>query len=180
MLWATRPRRSGSGSRRCLTAVTSPTTVGRSTSWKLWRARARRQSGSGRSTSSVPAGKGGLDFVQVLTAMVGANGIQWAVGVDLRNELGGQRRDELVRLLGDAQGDLGRLARRDGVDERAGRIVDPVHALRLGIGWREGPVALQLSSEKQRAAIPECHVPQHASDGPVFVDHRAEVLVAQL
>jgi hypothetical protein len=166
--------------RRCLNAVTSPTTVGRSTSSKLWRARARRQSGSGRSSSSVPAGKGGFDLVQVLTAMVRANRIQWTVGVDLRNELGGQGRDELVCLLGDAQGDLGRLARRDGVDERAGGIVDPVHVLRLGIGRREVTGALQLSSEEQRAAIPECHMPQHAGDGPVFVDHRGEVLVAQL
>src|SRR6202521_1295067 len=158
----------------------SPPTVGRSTSWKLLRACARRQSGSGRSSSSVPAGKRGLDLVQVLTAMVGANRIQRAVVVYLRNELGGQRRDELVRLLGDAQGDLGRLARGDRVNERSGGIVDPVHALRLGIGWGEGPVAVQLSSEEQRAAIPECHVPQHARDSPVFVDHRAEVLVAQL
>src|ERR1700682_5520262 len=55
--------------------------------------------GSGRSSSSIPVGKGGFDLVQVLTAMVGANGIQWAVGVDLCNELGWQRRDELVRLL---------------------------------------------------------------------------------
>src|ERR1700674_3855242 len=105
-------------------------------SWKLWRAGARRHSGSGRPVSSVPAGKGGLDLVQVLTAMVGANRIQRAVVVDLRNELGGQRRDEFVSLLGDAQGDLGRLARGDGVNERSGGIVDPVHALRLGVGRR--------------------------------------------
>src|ERR1700675_440306 len=131
-------------------------------SWKLWRAGARRHSGSGRWVSSVPAGKRGLDLVQALTAMVGANRIQRAVVVDLRDELGGQRRDELVRLLGDAQGDLGRLARGDRVNERAGGIVDPVHALGLGIGWRESTVALQLSSEEQRAAIPECHVAQHA------------------
>src|ERR1700675_1835820 len=110
-------------------------------SWKLWRAGARRHSGSGRWVSSVPAGKGGLDLAQVLTAMVGANRIERAVVVDLRNELGGQRRDELVRFLGDAQGDFSRLARRDGVDERASGIVDPVHTLRLGIGWRQGPVA---------------------------------------
>jgi hypothetical protein len=42
------------------------------------------------------AGIGGLDFVQVLAAMVGANRIQWAVGGDLGNELGGQRREKLV------------------------------------------------------------------------------------
>src|SRR5688500_7166809 len=77
-----------------------------------------------------------LDLFEVLAAVRRAQRVERAVRVGGPGAGGVRRRERRhtpVRLLRDPQRDIRRLAGRDRVEERAGRVVDPIDILGLGV-----------------------------------------------
>jgi hypothetical protein len=122
--------------------------------------------------------KRGLDFVEVLATVVAAYGVERAVRVagrhPIRRELGHAR----VRLLSDPKGELRSVSRLDRVDQRTGRIVQPV-TLGLVILRTERFAAVDLVCKEQDADVPEREVAENTRNGPVLVHGSGERVVIQ-
>ena len=65
------------------------------------------------------------------------------------------------------------------MDQRARRIVDPVHILRLVVGGRKRFAALELVGEGQGPTIPERDVAEHGGHRPVLVHGDPKLVLAQ-
>ncbi|MGH2545508.1 MAG: hypothetical protein ACRDHJ_01355, partial [Actinomycetota bacterium] len=88
--------------------------------------------------------RGSFDLVEVLASVSGAKRIDRALWVVGPHPFGRKGGDPPVGFLGDAESEFGEYAWLDGVDQRAGGVVDPVHVLRFRVGRGERHPALQL------------------------------------
>jgi hypothetical protein len=137
-----------------------------------------RTRGDPRALVSAAGSQRGIDLVQVLAAVLTAVGVDRAVRVVRIHPVKRQLRDARVRLLGDAEGELRSLSRRDRVDEWTSRVIQPV-AFRLGVVGRPRFTATDLLGEDQDADVPVGDMSEHAGDGPVLVYRRAEGVIVQ-
>src|SRR5512132_2016571 len=125
---------------------------------------------------SAAVAESSLQLVQVLTSVLAAGWIDGTVLVERSHPVQGQLGYACIRLLRDPQGEFGCRPRCDGMDDRAGRIVEPVT---LGFGVRRDPrlATIDLVGEDEHPAVPVRHVTEHARDRPVFVGRRCEGIV---
>ena len=87
-----------------------------------------------------------LQLVQVLTSVLPADWIDGTFRVERSHPIQGELGYACVRLLRDPQGEFGCRPGRDGMDDRAGRIGEPV-TLRFGVRGDHGSPRSILSAK---------------------------------
>src|SRR3954451_20373557 len=111
--------------------------------------------------------------------MLTAVGVDRAVTVVRIHPVKRQLRDAGVGLLGDPQGELRSVSRRDRVDQWTSRVIQPV-AVGLGVAGRPRFTATEFLGEDPVAGVPGGDMSGHAADGPVLVYGRAESVIVEM
>ena len=128
---------------------------------------------------STQLSKSRFDLVQMLLPVAGAHRVERTGVIQARKNFIRQRGHELIGLFRNADRELSQSPWSDSKDQRSRCVVDPVNIRGLVLGCRDLLATLELRGEVKRAAVPERDVAQHSSRAPVFVDHSAELPVAQ-
>src|SRR5215217_8797902 len=99
-----------------------------------------------------------LQLVEVLTPVLAAGGIDGTLWVERSHPVQGQRGDAGVGLLRDPQGKFSCRPRGDGLDDRAGRIGEPI-PLRFGVRRDPRFATIDLVGENEYPGVPVGQVP---------------------
>ena len=119
-----------------------------------------------------------LQLVEVLTSVLAAGRIDGALRVERSHPVRGQLGHACISLLGDPHREFGCRPRCDGMDDRAGRIGEPV-TLRFGVGRDPRLATIDLVREDEHPVVPVRQVTEHPRDRPVLVGRRCESIVVE-